>query len=230
MLRCDWSIIHLEERVPMPKLKPETQLARRSHILDTAEKCFAQNGFHATTIQMICREADVSPGALYVYFDSKEALIAGICERDRSEFSERFAGIADAPDVLGALNELASHYFVEQERYRLAMTVEIGAESTRNESVREMFRACDETIGDSLVSLVERLAKEGRATPALPAAEAAKLMQVIGDGLLWRRAIDPTFDATTTLPSVLALVAMLIGLKDAPASPVPAIAEEVKTS
>jgi len=31
----------------------------------------------------ICREAGVSPGALYVYFDSKEALIAGICERDR---------------------------------------------------------------------------------------------------------------------------------------------------
>ena len=37
----------------------------------------------------ICREAGVSPGALYVYFDSKEALIAGICERDRAEFAER---------------------------------------------------------------------------------------------------------------------------------------------
>ena len=73
----------------MPKLKPETQLARREHILDTAEKCFALHGFHATTIQIICREAGISAGALYVYFNSKEALIAGICERDRAEFSDR---------------------------------------------------------------------------------------------------------------------------------------------
>jgi len=214
----------------MPKLKPETQQARRGHILDTAEKCFAQNGFHATTMQMICREAEISPGALYVYFDSKEALIAGICERDRSEFSERFAGIADAPDVLGALNDLASHYFVDQARYRLAMTVEIGAESTRNAAVREMFRECDETIGASLVSLLERLVAEGRAAPALDASEAAKLMQVIGDGLLWRRAVDPAFDGTKMLPPVLALVAMLIGLKDAPMPAGPNDAQEVQAS
>lgn len=194
----------------MPKLKPETQRARRDHILDTAERCFAQNGFHATTMQMICREAGISPGALYIYFDSKEALIAGICERDRSEFSERFAGVADAPDVLAALNDLASHYFVDEPRYKLAMAVEIGAESTRNDTVRDLFLVSDETIGESLGALVKRLQDEGRATPVLPAPEAAKLMQIIGDGLLWRRAIDPAFDAATVMPSVLALVALLI--------------------
>jgi AcrR family transcriptional regulator len=209
----------------MPKLKPETQLARREHILDTAEKCFAQNGFHATTMQMICREAGISPGALYVYFDSKEALIAGICERDRSEFSERFDGIAEADDVLAALNELASHYFVDEARHKLAMTLEIGAESTRNDAVREMFRQCDETVGGSLAALVERLEAEGRAKPALPAADVGKLMQVIGDGLLFRRAIDPEFDGTAMLPAVLALVAQMLGLEDVPAPP-----EEVKPS
>ena len=62
----------------MPKLKPDTQRARREHILDAALTCFARGGFHATTMQAICREAGVSPGALYVYFDSKEALIAGL--------------------------------------------------------------------------------------------------------------------------------------------------------
>lgn len=194
----------------MPKLKPETQLARREHILDTAEKCFAKHGFHATTMQIICREAGISAGALYVYFDSKEALIAGICERDRTEFSERFAGIAEAPDFLAALNQLAAHYFVDESRHKLAMTVEIGAESMRNEAVREMFKDCDETIGNSLCALLERLGAEGRIAPGLPPADAAKVMQVIGDGLLWRRAIDPDFDVATMLPSVMALVAKLI--------------------
>jgi len=55
----------------MPKLKPEVQTARREHILDAAETCFARAGFHRTTMHDICKEASVSPGALYVYFDSK---------------------------------------------------------------------------------------------------------------------------------------------------------------
>ena len=79
----------------MPKLKPDTQRARREHILEAAELCFARAGFHRTTMQDICKEAAVSPGALYVYFDSKEALIAGICERERAEFAENFASLAD---------------------------------------------------------------------------------------------------------------------------------------
>jgi AcrR family transcriptional regulator len=71
-------------RKTVPKLKPETQQARREHILDAAERCIANTGFHRTTMQDICLAAAISPGALYVYFDSKEALIAGISERDRS--------------------------------------------------------------------------------------------------------------------------------------------------
>lgn len=209
--------IEPKEHLILPKLKPETQQARRSHILDTAEKCFAKNGFHATTMQMICREAQISPGALYVYFDSKEALIAGICERDRSDFSERFSTVSNSPDVMAALTELAAHYFVDKPQHKLSMTVEIGAESMRNEAVGEMFRACDETISQTFTNVLEQLTTEGRIKPALPPAEAAKMMQVIGDGLLWRRAIDPTFDGATMLPSVLALVAMLIGPTTPPA-------------
>lgn len=214
----------------MPKLKPETQEARRAHILDMAERCFAQNGFHATTMQMICREAGVSPGALYVYFDSKEALIAGICERDRTDLRERFASVGEAPDVIAALNELAAHYFVDEPREKLSLTVEIGAESMRNETVHAMFKECDDTVSETLTTLLSRLSTEGRIQPAVPADEAARLMQVIGDGLLWRRAIDPTFDGKTMLPSVLALIGMLIGpvAPDTTHPPVPA--QEVEAS
>src|SRR5262245_52764238 len=95
--------------VGMPKLKPDTQRARREHILEAAELCFARAGFHRTTMQDICKEAAVSPGALYVYFDSKEALIAGICERERAEFAERFDALAEAPDILRSLRDLGEH-------------------------------------------------------------------------------------------------------------------------
>src|SRR5687768_8758848 len=58
------------EGYAMPKLKPDVQRARSEHILDAAERCFVRAGFHRTSIHDICKEAAISPGALYVYFDS----------------------------------------------------------------------------------------------------------------------------------------------------------------
>ena len=116
----------------MPKLKPATQRARREHILDAAEICFARAGFHRTTMQDICKEALISPGALYVYFDSKEDLIAGLAERDRADFAERFAELSAAPDFMQSLSELGKHYFVEEPAHKRTMCLEIGLESTRN--------------------------------------------------------------------------------------------------
>ena len=39
---------------------------------------FAHNGYHSTSISQIAREAGVSKGLLYNYFDSKEALLHDI--------------------------------------------------------------------------------------------------------------------------------------------------------
>ena len=57
--------------------------ARREHILDAAEACFTRNGFHRTTMQDLAREAAMSPGNFYRYFESKEALVLGLVERER---------------------------------------------------------------------------------------------------------------------------------------------------
>ena len=130
----------------MPKLKPDTQRARREHILDAALTCFARGGFHATTMQAICREAGVSPGALYVYFDSKEALIAGLCERDRAEFAERFAHLAAAPDFLEALAAIGEHYFVDESPDKQRFVVEMGIESTRNPRIADIFMSVDKYL------------------------------------------------------------------------------------
>ncbi|TQJ47483.1 TetR/AcrR family transcriptional regulator [Streptomyces sp. NBC_00080] len=52
--------------------------ARRRQILDGASVCFARNGFHATSMQDVLKEADLSAGAVYRYFSGKEELIAAI--------------------------------------------------------------------------------------------------------------------------------------------------------
>ena len=194
----------------MPRLKPDIQRARREHILDAAERCFARAGFYRTTMQDICKEAAVSPGALYLYFDSKEALIAGICERDRAEFAERLAQLADAPNFLEALERLGNQYFSEEPAYKRLICIEIGLESTRNPRVGEIYRSVDSFVLHGFQALFQRLKDEGRIAPVLEIPVLAQVFMTIGDGLFWRRAIDPGFDPAIALPATLGVLAGLL--------------------
>jgi AcrR family transcriptional regulator len=194
----------------MPKLKPATQRARREHILDAAEVCFARSGFHRTTMQDICKEAAISPGALYVYFHSKEDLIAGLSERDRSDFAERFAEVSAAPDFMQALSKLGEHYFNEEPAHKRIMCLEIGLESIRNPRVGEMYRAVDRYVEESFEKLFAKLAAEGRITPDLDIPTLTKVFTMIGDGLFMRRALDPNFDAKTLVPAAMSVIGRLL--------------------
>ncbi len=194
----------------MPRLKPDTQRQRREHILDAAEQCFARAGFHATTMQDICREALVSPGALYIYFTSKEALIAGLCERDRAEFQSRFADLTMAPDFFQALRGIGEQYFAEEPPHKRLMCVEIGLESTRNSQVGEMFRSVDDFVFQSFKDLFQRMKDAGRIAPVVDIATVANAFIIIGDGMFWRRAIDPKYDPAVMIPAMVELVRLLL--------------------
>ncbi len=194
----------------MPKLKPDIQRARREHILEAAEVCFARTGFHRTTIQDICRQAAVSPGALYVYFDGKEALIAGMAERDRAEFAERFAALASATDFLEALKELGQQYFLDEPVESDRKCIDIGLESTRNPRIREIFHRFDRFVVESFEKLFQRLKDEGRIAPAFDIPTVAQTFIVMSDGMFWRRAVDPTFDPKAVMPALLQLIAALL--------------------
>ena len=50
-------------------------------ILDAAERLFARQGFTATTIKQIGKEAAVNPALLYYYYDSKETLYRAMLQR-----------------------------------------------------------------------------------------------------------------------------------------------------
>ena len=190
----------------MPRLKPDTQRARREHILDAAERCFARSGFHRCTMQDICKEASVSPGALYVYFSSKEALIAGM---------------ADSGDVVEALRALAQHYFVDEPVHKQLMCIEIGIEATRNPQVGEIYQSVDQYVSSSFETLFERLKAEDRINPDLDVLSLSRVFEVIGDGLFWRRATDPHFDAERTIPAVMKTIESLLNAGPT-ASPAPA--------
>lgn len=191
----------------MPKLSDTQQEERRARILDAAERCFARTGFHRTTMQDICKDAGISPGALYIWFSSKEALIAGIAARNRDEVLASFAALADSQDFAAGMAQVLQTCILDQPQHKSVLCLEIGAEATRNPAVAETLARFDETVCAALTELLEKAEREGRIKPTMPTAELAQAMHVIADGLFWRRAIQPDFDAVSAGRALLALVA-----------------------
>lgn len=196
----------------MPKLKPETLEVRRTAILNAAELCFASDGFHRTSVQSICAAAGISAGAFYVHFASKEQLIAGICERDRRQFAERFEALAAAEDVLDALGRLAATYLIDDAPHKKQLFIEIGAEATRNPEVKALFASIDRFVEDSFVKLIEHLARTGRAAPTVEPRMAAKLILIVGDGLFWRAAVTTDTDIQDELSAVMVTIGQILGM------------------
>lgn len=194
----------------MPKLKPETVEARREHILDASEHCFARAGFHRTTMADICAEAKVSAGALYVHFESKEALIAGIVERDRANLTEQFAEMAKAPDLTAAIGALGEHYTFEQPQYKRILNLEIAAEATRNENIAKIWMACDSFVIENLANLIAVAQRKGRVNPVASPEDTARMICVIGEGMFWRRAVDTELDGESLMPIIMHAIASLL--------------------
>ena len=59
---------------------------KRGQILDGAKRVFMKLGYDAASMNDVTREAGVSKGTIYVYFQSKEDLFGALVEREKSAF------------------------------------------------------------------------------------------------------------------------------------------------
>ncbi len=78
--------------------------ATRRHILDTATRLFAHDGYAAVSIETVLRETGLSRGALYHHFAGKEALFAAVLEEAEMRVAAVVgAAAAKAPNPTEAL-------------------------------------------------------------------------------------------------------------------------------
>jgi AcrR family transcriptional regulator len=188
----------------MRRANAQLQLDRRAEILEAAARCFARAGFHGASMQDICAEAAMSPGNLYRYFRSKEEIIAAICERDRAIAAEGFAMVNRAPDFWSAFAELAHYHFVERSTDDIAICAEVFAESRRNPEIARLNQQFDSDVKQWMGDLLRQAAARGDIHPQTDIEAAVAMLMVMADGLFWRRAIEPSFDAAAVLPLFLA--------------------------
>lgn len=160
--------------------------ARIEHILSAAERCFVRDGFAGASIADICAEAGVSPGSLYQYFESKDAIVLAMVDADRRETLQHFAQWLEAGDFAAAMLADLGTVFAGPNEETIAyarLAVEVLAEAGRNARVAERFL---EAETEARRALALAIAARFGIRPEAPAEDVAVALLALYDGLLAR--------------------------------------------
>ncbi len=96
---------------------------RRRSLLQAARETFFENGFHHATVDSVAQRAEVSKGTVYLYFESKEALLAHLLldglEDLVAELDRTYSAAEDLPadKQLAALARAYLNFFCEAPQY-----------------------------------------------------------------------------------------------------------------
>ena len=137
---------------------------KREQILDGAHTVFMAQGFDAASMNDIVREAGVSKGTLYVYFENKEQLFSALIARERDRFATfmrdavaRYDRIEDA--LLHYGNALVLHLCSQSTI--CAMRSVIAVADRMPSLTRGFFQSAPATIRTVLKDLIDREAAKG---------------------------------------------------------------------
>ncbi len=97
-------------------VNPTDYAAKRSEILDAAQRLVYSKGYERMTIQDILNDLGMSSGAFYHYFSSKPAVLEALIERGQPEVEQMLAAIADNANL--SAPEKLRQFFAALDRLR----------------------------------------------------------------------------------------------------------------
>jgi len=192
-----------------PKVSDEYLEARRAQILDAARCCFVRGGYHRTTMAEICKEAKLSPGAVYRYFEGKEAIFEGLAERRLQAHTEAMQSLTGIDNLFESTARMASEMMILAEKYGApspgVMDLELAGESVSNPRIAAVVLKMIQGVRNNLSQLVERLKESGKLDPAYDSQAVASVMMALFQGALFQSAIGLDFDHAAYLKVVQSL-------------------------
>ncbi len=173
--------------------RPDVSQKRTAQILDAATVVFARSGVHQASMDDIAREVGLSKGSLYVYFESKDDIIAAIQQRLLNVDLEALRSFLAAPGpaswrLLLLTQRMAQD--VERMSPMLSITYELYAVAVRSESVRQAYEDYFKAHRDILADLIRQGIKRGEFRDA-DAQQSAIAVMAVYQGLILLSAMDP---------------------------------------
>lgn len=179
---------------------------RRQEILAAAQRCFARNGFHSTTIADIVKESGVCQGTFYLYFKTKNDVIAALSD-DRRQ-SDALINAIDRTETdplvgLKALFDLHGRTLADAQRAdERRAAIQGWAEALRNDSIRRRLVANTLRVQQEIALLIQRGQRTGQFRADADPQGVARALIALFRGLTLQTAWEGTFDSALTAKSI----------------------------
>ena len=194
----------------MPRVSQQYRDARRREILEAAGRCFAENGFHSTSMQDFFAASGLTAGLVYRYFSSKDELIATLAGEALEQLHaavEEAIGAEEPPGAEEVLARLLRTLDELDSREGMArVAVQVWGEAVVNPGVAATTTAGIARLQAALARLVRTAQEAGQLDQELDPAYAARALFSILPGFLIQRALDPTLDRAGYEQAARALV------------------------
>lgn len=152
--------------VGLEKRRKREKAQRKKAIIKSARKLFADYGFKPVTVASIAKKAELSKGAIYLYFSSKEEIYTQILLTDIEAFHREISRIFQTDKSSSQiLYDFADAYIdiflAQKEQFRTLMNFMLSAESLNlsKETRKQLIRETNRTV-----SLIEKILHNGVAT------------------------------------------------------------------
>lgn len=181
-----------------PRLGPE----RLNEVVQAAMAVFARAGFQQARMEDVAQEAGLAKGTLYLYFKSKDDLIAAILHR---LFSGELRALQELEEVDAPARErvlmVTRRMAAEMQRLSILLPIwfEFYAIAARHKGVRQFLKGYFADYRVRLAALIQQGVERGEFRAVDPAQAATTLIALYeGLALLW--ALDPQAMTVETLP------------------------------
>ncbi|MGC2459863.1 MAG: TetR/AcrR family transcriptional regulator [Steroidobacteraceae bacterium] len=191
-----------------------THAARqRERILEAAEQCFIESGFHAASMARIAQTAGISAGLIYRYFDSKGLIVKAIIERHvETDGSCAMDRLNSSEDVCTAMLDLFECWQRgDDPKMNAGLLLDLTAVCTRDPQIARVVRDKDRVVSDRLAQVVRRIARaRGVILKSAAARDRADLLQCLMEGLASRVVRDPKVRRSSLKPMLEKVIAVLL--------------------
>ncbi|MGO9602403.1 MAG: TetR/AcrR family transcriptional regulator [Candidatus Binataceae bacterium] len=176
--------------------RPEVSAERRHQILDAAEKVFAHHGFAESRMEQIVEESQLSKGAIYWYFKSKDEIIGAslgrMFERSLRDVAEQIKSDRPIVERLMTVARCATEQ-VRNARQLAGVELEAYAMAARNPSIRRRASGYFDAYIDAFAKLIADGIEKGELRPVDPRKAAISGVALFeGLTLLW--VVNPDLD------------------------------------
>lgn len=136
---------------------------RKGAILKAARKLFFDKGFKSVTVESIAKKAELSKGAVYLYFKSKDEIYSQILLYEIEQFEKKitdlFTGEKQASEMLFRLSSIYVDFFLkDRELFRILMTFMLHA---NHSNLPEDFRKHIIKSMNASINVIEKIFQYG---------------------------------------------------------------------